>query len=99
MDHGWYAPDHQFVVTAALVVVNVSSSEQVVRNIAADVGVGVAPLSRSLQVAELAHQLLRDLASRVDVALHVVIATRPLPVGSPLDAIAGVTIDISALRT
>lgn len=79
-------------------MVDVSSSEQIVRNIAANVLVGVAPVCGSGQAVELADELLVDLSSRVDVALHVVLAARPLPVRAPFDATSRETINVCALR-
>ena len=92
-----YLPNHKLVVATALVMVDISSGEEVVRNIAADVGVRVAPLRSGLQVAELADQLLVDLTSRVDVALHIVVTASPLPIRAPLDAASGQAVDVRAL--
>lgn len=93
-----YSPNHKLIVATAFVMVDISSGEEIVCNIAADVGVRVAPLCRGLQVAELADQLLCDLTSGVDIALHVVVTACPLPIRAPLDAASRQAIDVRALR-
>lgn len=79
-------------------MVHIGRCEQIICNIAANVSRIIDPVGLGLEVAVLGDGLLGDLTSRVDVALDVVLATLPLPVGVPLGASRADTVDISALR-
>lgn len=80
-------------------MVDVGRGEEIVGNIAADVGGVVDPVGLGLEVAVLADGLLGDLTARVDVALDVVTATLPLPVGGPLGTSLAYAVDVGALRS
>jgi len=94
-----YSPDHEFVVTAALVVVGVRGSEHIVGNVGTNAVTGlVVPLDvggQALHVADL--DAPGELLASVGVALDVVLAARPLPLGGPAHTGAGGALDGSAL--
>lgn len=77
-------PNHEFVVTTALVVVGVSSSEDVVGDVGTDVPGLVVPLDvggHALDVANL--DTLGELLASIRVALDIVLASLPAPGGAP----------------
>jgi hypothetical protein len=96
-----YLPDHEFVVTAALVVVGIRGSEDIVGNIGTNAVTGlVVPLNvggQALHVVDL--DAPGELLASVGVALDVVLASRPLPLGGPAHARAGGALDGSALAS
>jgi hypothetical protein len=80
-------PDHELVVTGALVVVGVSSREDVVGDVGADVARLVVPGNaggHALDVANL--EALGELLAGVGVALDIVLAALPVPCSGPADA-------------
>ena len=80
-------------------MVRVSRSEEVVRDIGADVVALVSPLSLSGEAANVFDEALGTgkLASAVGVALHVALATRPRPLRVPGDADVAHAVHVRAL--
>lgn len=95
-----HSPDHKLIVTTVGNMVGVSSREEIVGNVGANVGAAVRPSSSRLHVADGADDALgANLKSRVGVGLDVVLAARPGPVNVPSGAVAVGPVDVSALRT
>lgn len=95
-----HSPDHKLIVTTVGNMVGVSSREEIVGNVGANVGAAVGPSSSRLHVADGADDALgANLESRVGVRLDVVLAARPGPVNVPSGAVAVGPVDVSALRT
>jgi hypothetical protein len=91
-------PDHELVVTGALVVVGVGSREDVVGDVGADVAGLVVPGDaggHALDVADL--EALGELLAGVGVALDIVLAALPVPLGGPADARVGGPVNSGAL--
>jgi hypothetical protein len=83
-----YLPDHQLIVAATIYVVRIRRREHIIRNITPYVARLVIPPGNVRgHLLGLADQytLVQDLAS-VRVALNIVLATGPCPLGAPLDA-------------
>ena len=71
-------PDHQLIVTARSLVIRISSREQIVGNIGADVVPFIVPRGRRWKTTNLAHDfLVRELAPGIGVCLDVVLPARP----------------------
>jgi hypothetical protein len=99
-DRGRYRslPDHEFVITTALVMVGIRSSENVVSNVGANVARLVVPLDVGGHALDLAHvQASRELLANIGVTLNIVLATLPRPAGGPADAGSGGALDGGAL--
>lgn len=95
-----HSPDHKLIVTTVGNMVRVSSREEIVGNVGANVGAAVGPSSSRLHVADGADDALgANLESRVGIRLDIVLATGPGPVNVPSGAVAVGPVDVSALRT
>jgi hypothetical protein len=80
----WDSPDHEFIITTALVVVGVSSREDVVSNVGANISVREVPLDARRHALDLAHvEATRKLLAHVGVALNIVLAALPCPGRAP----------------
>jgi len=80
-------PDHEFIVTTALIVVRIRSGEDIIRNVRADVSGLIVPLDvgrHALDVADL--EAFGELLAHVGIALHVVLSALPCPAGAPAHA-------------
>lgn len=79
-------PDHEFIVPTAVDVVRIRRREDIVRHIATNVGSIVRPLHLSWHTGDLCNGLTfgKDFTG-ICIALHIVLAALPLPIGAPLD--------------
>jgi hypothetical protein len=93
-----FLPDHELVVTTALVVVGVCGCEDVVGYVGTDVARLVVPLDaggHALDVANL--ETLGELLACIGVALDVVLTALPVPGGRPPHARLRGALDCGAL--
>jgi len=82
-----YLPDHEFIVTTTLIVVRVRSSEDVIRNVRADVPWLVVPLDVGRHALDVAYlETFGELLAHIGIALHVVLPALPCPAGAPAHA-------------
>ncbi len=79
-------------------MVDIGGREEIVRHISVDVRVAVGPIDGRLDAVDLADEFLVEQVLRVGVALDLVVATAPLPGGTPSDTRARSIIDGGALR-
>jgi hypothetical protein len=81
-------------------MIRIRRGKNVIRNVAAHVVYIVLPLNRRRHALDLADQVtLVENATRICIALDVVLGTGPSPLRAPLDASARCTVEIRALRT
>jgi hypothetical protein len=81
------SPNHEFIITTALIVVGVRSREDVVSNIGANTSVREVPLDAGRHALDLSHvEATRKLLAYVGVALDVVLAALPCPRRAPAHA-------------
>lgn len=81
------SPNHELVVTAARIVVGVRSSEDIVRDISTNVPGLVVPLDVRGHARDAAHSdALVELPASICIALYIVLAALPIPLGRPTDA-------------
>jgi hypothetical protein len=91
-------PDHEFVISTALVVIGISSSENIVSNVRANVARLVVPLDVGGHALDLAHvQASRELLANIGVTLDIVLAALPRPASGPADAGSRSALDSGAL--
>jgi hypothetical protein len=92
-------PDHELVVSAAVNVIGIRRCENVICNVAAHVVGVVFPFDRGRHALDLADQIafVED-AACICIALDIILAAVPGPLGAPLDAGARCTVVVCALR-
>lgn len=91
------APDHELIVAAVGDMVDIGGGEQIIRNICPNIGVVVAPFGGGGNTRDVADELLLQLHARVRVALHRVLAPRPIPGGVPRNTITRDAVEIGTL--
>lgn len=97
---GGHLPDHELVVATADLVVGVGSCEDIIGDVGTDVVAAVGPIGTGWDFADDVDELLvAELAAGIWVALHVVLAARPRPLGVPGDARGGDAVNVGALVT
>ena len=93
-----YLPDHEFVVTTADIMVGIGSREEIIGDVGTDIVALVAPLGHAGDAANVTDEPLgAELLAGVGVALDIVLAAGPVPVGVPRDAAAVDVVDVRAL--
>lgn len=94
-----FLPDHDLVVSRAVDVVWVRSSEDVVCDVAAHAVDIILPLDLCGHALDLAHKLaLGEDLSCVDIALNIVLGALPGPCRAKLDTRTGGSVEVGALR-
>lgn len=96
-----FLPNHEFVVTAAVDVIRVCRSEDIVGNVGSDVVRGVIrPLhARWHAPGSLDRNALRKLTPGIDVTLDIILCSLPRPFAAPPNTISGGALEIRALRS